>query len=778
MNAHINKILEFDKLKEKILENIVIEENKEKIINLEPYKDITVLNNELKVVKDFMDLIQYDGGFETIGFKNICVLMDKIKLIGTYLDVEELWDINVNLRAIRVFKTRLDELGKYKYLREILGHLPNLKAVEDIINKTIDVEKQIKDDASLDLRDIRLHKKTLNMNIKRKFEELFEESSISNAFQDKIITERDGRMVTAVKFDFKGQIKGIEHDRSASGQTVYIEPLSIVSLNNKMRELETKEKEEIRKILLRISELLRNNSEDIKFIGEKIIYLDILNVKSLYGVENKCNIASINNKEILYLEQARHPLIDKDKVVPLSFEIGKDYNILLITGPNTGGKTVALKTAGLLTLMALSGLPIPASENSKIGFFENVFADIGDEQSIEQSLSSFSAHLKNIKDILENLSKNSLVLLDELGSGTDPIEGSAFAMSVIDYLLVKKCKSFVTTHYSQVKAYGYNEPEIETASMEFNTDTLSPTYKLLIGIPGESNALTIASRMGITDEIISKAKDYISEDNKKVEKMIENIKNKSQELDDLKEKLSIVEEEAKKDRERARQEMLLVEKQKNEIIKKAYEDAEKMMNEMRAKASALVEKIQKEENKKEDAQKLQKSLNMLSSALREEKNKTVEIVKKIKRKVDFKIGDRVFVKSINQFANILKINEIKESARVQAGILKLEVPFDEIKIVEEKKQNVTQVSVGKKVAVKYEIDLRGKMVDEAIHELEIYFDRAVLNSYSEVFVIHGKGTGALREGILKYLKTSRYVKSFRLGGHGEGGLGCTVVSLK
>ncbi|MDD7392638.1 MAG: endonuclease MutS2 [Fusobacterium gastrosuis] len=778
MNTHSNKILEFDKLKEKILENIVIEENREKIINLEPYKDLSILNNELKTVKDFMDLIEFDGGFENIGFKNICVLMDKIKLIGTYLDVEELWDINVNLRSIRVFKNKLDELGKYKHLREVIGNLPNLKSIEDILNKTIDVEKQIKDDASLDLRDIRLHKKTLNMNIKRKFEELFEESSLSNAFQDKIITERDGRMVTAVKYDFKGQIKGIEHDRSSSGQTVFIEPLSIVSLNNKMRELETKEKEEIRKILLRISELLRTNRDDIIFIGEKIIYLDILNAKSLYGVQNKCNIPSVSNREILSLEQARHPLIDKDKVVPLTFEIGKDYNILLITGPNTGGKTVALKTAGLLTLMALSGLPIPASENSKIGFFEDVFADIGDEQSIEQSLSSFSAHLKNIKDILENLTKNSLVLLDELGSGTDPIEGSAFAMSVIDYLLDSKCKAFITTHYSQVKAYGYNEPDIETASMEFNADTLSPTYRLLIGIPGESNALTIASRMGIPEIVISKARNYISEDNKKVEKMIENIKNKSQELDELRTKLSLAEEEAKQDRERAKQEMLMVEKQKNEIIKRAYEDAEKMMNEMRAKASALVEKIQKEENKKEDAQKLQKNLNMLSSALREQKNKAVEVVKSIKRKAEFKVGDRIFVKSINQFANVLKINETKESAHVQAGILKLEVPFDEIKIVEEKKEKVYNTHSHKKTPVKYEIDLRGKMVDEAIYELETYLDRATLNSYTEVYVIHGKGTGALREGILKYLKTCRYVKDFRIGGHGEGGLGCTVVSLK
>ena len=778
MNKHTFNILEFDKLKENILNNVVIEENREVIENLKPYKDLSILNNELKIVKDFMDLLVFDGGFEAVGLKNISNLMEKIKLIGTYLDPEELWDINFNLKTLRVFKNRIDELGKYKSLRDAIGNIPNLRVVEDTINKAINIEKEIKDDASLDLRDIRLHKKTLNMNIKRKFEELFDEPSLANAFQERIITERDGRMVTPVKYDFKGLIKGIEHDRSASGQTVFIEPLSIVSLNNKMRELETKEKEEIRKILLRIAEVLRNHKDDILVVGEKIMYLDILNAKSIFSIDNKCDIPNVSNREILYLEKARHPFISKDKVVPLTFEIGKDYDILLITGPNTGGKTVALKTAGLLTLMALSGIPIPASENSKIGFFEGVFADIGDEQSIEQSLSSFSAHLKNVKEILENVTKNSLVLLDELGSGTDPIEGAAFAMSVIDFLNEKKCKSFITTHYSQVKAYGYNEEGIETASMEFNTDTLSPTYKLLIGIPGESNALTIAQRMGLPEVILSKARTYISEDNKKVEKMIENIKNKSQELDEMREKFAKLQEEAERDRERAKQEILTIEKQKNEIIKAAYEEAEKMMNEMRSKASALVEKIQHEEKNKEDAKKIQKNLNMLSSALREEKNKTVEAVKKIKTKVNFKPGDRVFVSSINQFANILKINDSKETANVQAGILKLEVPFNEIKVVEEKKEKVYNVNTHKKTAVRSEIDLRGKMVDEGIYELETYLDRATLNGYTEVYVIHGKGTGALREGILKYLKTSKYVKEYRIGGHGEGGLGCTVVTLK
>ena len=778
MNRHSYTVLEFDKLREEISNYSAIEENHYKILGLEPFKDFSSLNRELDILRDFTDFLKFDGGLETAGMKDICKMTKKSQLIGTYLDVEDLWDINHNLRLFRVFKNRLDDLNKYKDLRDKFNDVPILRGVEDIINKAIDNNKEIKDDASLDLRDIRIHKKTLAMNIKRKFDELFNEPQFAKVFQEKIITERDGRSVVPVKADFKGQIKGIEHDRSSSGQTVFIEPLSIVALNNKNRELEIKEKEEIRKILLRITDYIRNNKDDIDKVGEAIITLDILNARAMYGIEKKCVVPNINNREILTLIEARHPFIPISSVVPLTFEIGKDYNTLLITGPNTGGKTVALKTAGLLTLMALSGIPIPAHEHSSIGFFTGVYAYIGDEQSIEQSLSSFSAHLKNVQEILENVTKASLVLLDELGSGTDPTEGSAFAMAVIDYLKDKKCKSIITTHYSEVKAHGYNEEGIETASMEFNVETLSPTYRLLIGIPGESNALTIARRLGVSEEVINKAKSYISDDNKKIEKMISNIKDKADELDVMKKQVEFLKEAAQRDKEAFEEKLRILEKEKNDILKEAYEKADRMMKEMQSKAAALVEKIQKEDNKKEDIKNVQKSLNMLRSALQSDKSKTVIEKPKVARKVDFKVGERVFVNSLNQFANVLKINLSKETTQVQAGILKLEVSLDDVKVVEEKKQKVYNSFSHKKTAVRSEIDLRGKMVDEAVYELETYLDRAIMNSYNEVYVIHGKGTGALREGILNYLKKCPYVKEYRIGGHGEGGLGCTVVTLK
>ena len=778
MNRHSYTVLEFDKLREEISNYSAIEENHYKILGLEPFKDFSSLNRELDVLRDFTDFLKFDGGLETAGMKDICKLTKKSQLIGTYLDVEDLWDINHNLRLFRVFKNRLEDLNKYKDLRDKFNDVPILRGIEDIINKAIDNNKEIKDDASLDLRDIRIHKKTLAMNIKRKFDELFNEPQFAKVFQEKIITERDGRSVVPVKADFKGQIKGIEHDRSSSGQTVFIEPLSIVALNNKNRELEIKEKEEIRKILLRITDYIRNSKDDIDRVGEAVITLDILNARAMYGIEKKCVVPNINNREILTLVDARHPFIPVSSVVPLTFEIGKDYNTLLITGPNTGGKTVALKTAGLLTLMALSGIPIPAHEHSSIGFFTGVYADIGDEQSIEQSLSSFSAHLKNVQEILENVTRASLVLLDELGSGTDPAEGSAFAMAVIDYLKDKKCKSIITTHYSEVKAHGYNEEGIETASMEFNVETLSPTYRLLIGIPGESNALTIARRLGVSEEVINKAKSYISDDNKKIEKMISNIKDKADELDIMKRQVEFLKEAAQRDKEAFEEKLRVLEKEKNDILKEAYEKADRMMKEMQSKAAALVEKIQKEDNKKEDIENVQKSLNMLRSALQDDKTKTVAEKPKVARKVDFKVGERLFVNSLNQFANVLKINLSKETVQVQAGILKLEVSLDDVKVVEEKKQKVYNSFSHKKTAVRSEIDLRGKMVDEAVYELETYLDRAVMNSYNEVYVIHGKGTGALREGILNYLKKCPYVKEYRIGGHGEGGLGCTVVTLK
>ncbi|MDR1834301.1 MAG: endonuclease MutS2 [Fusobacteriaceae bacterium] len=775
---HSFKVLEFDKLRENLASFAVIDTNREKIINLAPYKDIGLLNRELEVLRDFMDFVTWDGGFESAGMKDICLLTEKTRIIGTWFEPEDLWDINFNLRILRLFKNRLEDLSKYKALKERFQNAPVIRLIEDAVNKCLDHNKEIKDEASLDLRDVRIAKKALTANIRRKFDELFEMPQFANAFQERIVTSRDGRSVVPVKSDFKGLIKGIEHDRSASGQTVFIEPLSIVALNNNMRELETREKEDIRKILLRLTDLIRGQREDVDKAGEAILYLDMLNAKALFAAAGKCTIPKINNREILSLFEARHPFIPADKVVPLSFEIGKTCQTLLITGPNTGGKTVALKTAGLLTLMALSGIPVPAAEATSIGFFGEVFADIGDEQSIEQSLSSFSAHLKNVQEIFERVTRTSLVLLDELGSGTDPMEGSAFAMAAIDYFKEKKCRSIITTHYSEVKAYGYNDPEIETASMEFDVNTLSPTYRLLMGIPGESNALTIARRLGVAESVIERARGYISDDNKKVETMIKNIRDKSEELDTLRAKITFLKEEAQREKEEYEEKLVALEKEKNEILKEAYEKSERMVKETQARANAMIENIRREENRKEDLKNIQKNLNLLRTSILDEKEKNVVKIKAPEKKIPFRAGDKVFIGSLSQSGVVVKINAAKETAQVQAGILKLEVPLDDIKaLAEEKKKKYIPIA-RIQTRVRNEIDIRGKMVDEAIFDIENYLDRAVMNSYNEVYIIHGKGTGALREGVLKYLKDCPYVREYRIGNQNEGGLGCTVVTLK
>lgn len=779
MNNHSLSVLEFDKLREEIAGYSNIEDSQVEILEMMPYQDLNSVKKELDLVREFIEFMKYDGGMEAAGMKNINIIARKSELIGSYLDPEEIWFIKENLKIFRLFLAKLEELDKYKHLSSKFRGIPLYKGLEEIINKAIDNEKKIKDDASLELRDIRNQQKIINANIKKKFDDMFANPSISNAIQEKIVTMREGRSVIPVKADFKGQIKGIEHDRSSSGQTVFIEPLTIVSLNNKMRELEVREREEIRKILLRLTDQVRINIDGIYKVGKAILDIDKLMAKSLYSLEKKCNIPELNTREVISLVDARHPFIHEREVVPLTFEIGRDYNTLLITGPNTGGKTVALKTAGLLTLMTLSGIPIPASEKTSIGYFNGIFADIGDEQSIEQSLSSFSAHLKNVQEILANVTRSSLVLLDELGSGTDPMEGSAFAMAVIDYLTDKKCKSLISTHYSEVKAHGYNTEGIETASMEFNLETLSPTYKLLMGIPGESNALIIAKRMGVLDEVIERAKSYISDEDKKVETMISNIREQSEELDTMKAEVEKLKAEAARNKDEYEERLRTLEKEKNEILKEAYTKADQMMKEMQAKAKALVDKIQVEENKKDDAKKLQKSLNMLRSALNEDKGKNVAEKPKVKRKITVKEGDEVFVRSLNQKATITRVIAAKEAVQIQAGILKLEVSLDDISTPQEtKKKTYTRAHVGQRSAVKSQIDLRGKMVDEGIHDLEAYMDSALLSGYNEIYVVHGKGTGALRNGIMEYLKTCRYVKSFRTANQNEGGLGCTVVTLK
>lgn len=773
-------VLEFYKIINELIDLSRLEKTKEKFLDIDIIKEKSILDKELMLMKEMIDFYKYDDGLELAGLADITKMMNSIDIIGSYLSVEDLATLKKNLTIFRISKSRAKNVrDKYKTIWNLFSDVEEVREIENFISEAINDEGILKDDASIGLRDVRRQKQNINANIKEKFDELISNKNTQNAIQERIVTQRNDRYVIAVKTDFKGLVKGIEHDRSATGSTVYIEPLNVVSLNNKLREYEAREREEIRKILLRITEIIKTKKEEILEIKEILERLDFIDAKTTYSVNKKCIVPKIINKEYLKLVEARHPLIDENTVVPINFELGNPENIMLITGPNTGGKTVTLKVAGLLTIMALSGIPIPANEKTEVGYFHNVLADIGDEQSLEQNLSSFSGHVSKIKDIIEHASSKSLVLMDELGSGTDPMEGAAFAMAIIDYLNKKHVTSIITTHYSEVKAYAFNTTGIKSASMEFNVETLSPTYKLLEGIPGESNALIIARKYGISEEIIENAKSYISEDNQRVEEMLKSIKEKNDKLEMMHAQLEATRAELDKQKNIYEQKMVKLENEKNEIIKRAYEEADNYLKNMQAKAKNLIDKINSEESKKEDAKNAQRSLNMLRESFITDKKKNVKEKKIITQNVDFAIGEEVLVKTMNQNGKILKIMP-DNRIQVQTGILKLVVSTDDIVKIQKKKTNKFKnfASLKRTSQVRGEIDLRGMNADEAIAELETYMDRAMLTGYHEIYIIHGKGTMVLRKKIHEYLRTSKYVAEFKDANQNEGGVGCTVVTLK
>ena len=773
-------VLEFYKIINELIDLSRLEKTKEKFLDIDIIKEKSILDRELMLMKEMIDFYKYDDGLELAGLADITKMMNSIDIIGSYLSVEDLATLKKNLTIFRISKSRAKNVrDKYKTIWNLFSDVEEVREIENFISEAINDEGVLKDDASIGLRDVRRQKQNINANIKEKFDELISNKNTQNAIQERIVTQRNDRYVIAVKTDFKGLVKGIEHDRSATGSTVYIEPLNVVSLNNKLREYEAREREEIRKILLRITEIIKTKKEEILEIKEILEKLDFIDAKTTYSVNKKCIVPKIINKEYLKLVEARHPLIDENTVVPINFELGNPENIMLITGPNTGGKTVTLKVAGLLTIMALSGIPIPANEKTEVGYFHNVLADIGDEQSLEQNLSSFSGHVSKIKDIIEHASSKSLVLMDELGSGTDPMEGAAFAMAIIDYLNKKHVTSIITTHYSEVKAYAFNTTGIKSASMEFNVETLSPTYRLLEGIPGESNALIIARKYGISEEIIENAKSYISEDNQRVEEMLKSIKEKNDKLEMMHAQLEATRAELDKQKNIYEQKMVKLENEKNEIIKRAYEEADNYLKNMQAKAKNLIDKINSEESKKEDAKNAQRSLNMLRESFITDKKKNVKEKKIITQNVDFAVGEEVLVKTMNQNGKILKIMP-DNRIQVQTGILKLVVSTDDIVKIQKKKTNKFKnfASLKRTSQVRGEIDLRGMNADEAIAELETYMDRAMLTGYHEIYIIHGKGTMVLRKKIHEYLRTSKYVAEFKDANQNEGGVGCTVVTLK
>lgn len=772
-------ILEYYKIKNELIDYAILNSTKEKFLDLTLYTSKEKLEEELSLMLDMIDFYKYDDGFSIEVIKDIDTPLKSLEILGSYLETVDLSNIRMDIILYRKCKSRAKNVrDKYKRIYDLFVSSIDTKDLETVLNDIIDDDGNILETASPLLKDVRKQKHIINETIKDKLEGYINDPKFSNAIAEKFITTRNDRYVLAVKTDFKGLIKGIEHDKSSTGNTTYLEPLGIVSLNNRLREYEAREREEIRKILIRITEYIRGKKEEVLSINETLKRLDFLNAKVIFSHNHDCTVPKILTKGTFKLVNARHPFIPKDKVVPISFSIDEKSSLMLITGPNTGGKTVTLKVAGLLSIMALSGIPIPSDESSQILMFDRILADIGDEQSIEQNLSSFSSHVSSIANILKDSTSKSLILLDELGSGTDPIEGAAFAMSIIDYLNNMGCYGIISTHYSEVKAHAYNNQGIKTSSMEFDVKTLAPTYRLIEGIPGESNALIIAKKYGISDDIIQNAKSYISEDNKKVEKMLQAIKKQNEDLELANEKVRALTEELNEKKEEYNKKIFDLEYQKEEILNESIKKADEYIRNMQAKAKALIEKINQEDASKQNVKDTQRSINMLYNSIIEDKKKSSKPSKIKIKDTGFSVGEEILVKSLNKTAKIIKILDTKASLQVQAGILKMVIPIADAIKLKHKNTKPKGTVIYKRSDSKTEIDVRGMIASEAIHAIESFLDKAVLTGYTLVYIVHGKGTMVLRQKIREYLKTSPYVKEFKDAEQNEGGHGCTVVTLK
>ena len=772
-------ILEYYKIKNELIDYAILNSTKEKFLDLTLYTSKEKLEEELSLMLDMIDFYKYDDGFSIEVIKDIDAPLKSLEILGSYLETVDLSNIRMDIILYRKCKSRAKNVrDKYKRIYDLFVSSIDTKDLETVLNDIIDDDGNILETASPLLKDVRKQKHIINETIKDKLEGYINDPKFSNAIAEKFITTRNDRYVLAVKTDFKGLIKGIEHDKSSTGNTTYLEPLGIVSLNNRLREYEAREREEIRKILIRITEYIRGKKEEVLSINETLKRLDFLNAKVIFSHNHDCTVPKILTKGTFKLVNARHPFIPKDKVVPISFSIDEKSSLMLITGPNTGGKTVTLKVAGLLSIMALSGIPIPSDESSQILMFDRILADIGDEQSIEQNLSSFSSHVSSIANILKDSTSKSLILLDELGSGTDPIEGAAFAMSIIDYLNNMGCYGIISTHYSEVKAHAYNNQGIKTSSMEFDVKTLAPTYRLIEGIPGESNALIIAKKYGISDDIIQNAKSYISEDNKKVEKMLQAIKKQNEDLELANEKVRALTEELNEKKEEYNKKIFDLEYQKEEILNESIKKADEYIRNMQAKAKALIEKINQEDASKQNVKDTQRSINMLYNSIIEDKKKSSKPSKIKIKDTGFSVGEEILVKSLNKTAKIIKILDTKASLQVQAGILKMVIPIADAIKLKHKNTKPKGTVIYKRSDSKTEIDVRGMIASEAIHAIESFLDKAVLTGYTLVYIVHGKGTMVLRQKIREYLKTSPYVKEFKDAEQNEGGHGCTVVTLK
>ena len=786
MNERTFRVLEFQKIKENLKRYSKTQGGKRLIDKLMPYETKYEMEIALKETKEALDMLVTKGAPPFEGLYDVSEGIDRASK-GGVLSCGQLLHIGSMLKCARNFKkyTERDEAEiAFERIEDLAYILEPLKGLEEEIERSIVSEEEVSDRASATLRSIRRSLKEKNSSVRERINSIVR--SYSKYLQENLYTMRGERYVLPVKVEYKGQVPGIVHDQSSTGATLFIEPMSLVNLNNEIKELMLKEKAEIERILTDLSNKVKNNVDVCKSNNKILGELDFIFSKGAYASSIDGTYPTVSSDGSFSIISARHPLIDPKNVVSSDIYLEEGYNVIMITGPNTGGKTVTLKTVGLVHLMGMCGLLIPAKEGSKIAFFNEIFADIGDEQSIEQSLSTFSSHMTNIVDIMSKATRESLILFDELGAGTDPTEGAALAAAIIDNLKARGSKIIATTHYSELKGYALRAEDVENASVEFDVKTLRPTYRLLIGVPGKSNAFEISKRLGLSESVIKEAKEFIAEENLQFEDLIRELQEKSIIAKKDAREAILAKEDALKLKKKYEEKLQKLEKARDKAYMDARKEAKDIIADAKEEADEILKAMRELEKMgisgggrsrlEEERRKLKESLEKKENALYTQKEQKGKSIDKIK------LGMEAYLPSLNQNVVVISLPDGKGEVLVEAGIMKISVKAKDLRAVEkqttnkkEKKKREVKLNLS---SVESRIDLRGMDSEEACFRADKYLDDAYMANLGEVTIVHGKGTGVLRKAINDMLKRHPHVKSYRLGVYGEGGDGVTIAILK
>ena len=794
MNKHCIS-LELDKILKMLSDTASSADAKEMALEIKPQTDYFEVLELLDKTEAAYILIAKFGAPSFGGLQNVNNALSRANAGGS-LSAGELLKIATTLKIIRGITIWHEKCaGMETALDDLFNSLYPNKYLEEKITNAIISETEISDNASPELKEIRRKKRHFENKIREQLDSMIHSSHYSKILRDGIITQRNGRFVVPVKAENRGEVAGMVHDTSGSGATVFIEPAAVVEANNEIKVLESREQDEIERILAELSQMAGEFQDTIKISFDSATLLDLHFAKAHLAYKMKASRPILNNDGEILLKKARHPLIDPKKVVPVDISLGIDFDSLVITGANTGGKTVSIKTIGLLTLMVECGLMLPVTDNSRISVFKNVLADIGDEQSIEQSLSTFSSHMTTIVEILKIADNESLVLIDELGAGTDPVEGAALAVSILENLRQKGAKIGSTTHYSELKEYALKTDRVENGCCEFDVATLRPTYRLLIGMPGRSNALAIAGRLGISEEITDFAKALISEENTRFEDAVDTLETARKALEDDREKLEEEKMNILRQKEKAEQTLEKAKEQSEKEIEKAKKDAERIVENARRAGNSLlleIEQLKKELAKQKNHQEIARKAK---AAMGRQLDKMDEISQALAESDDgdyvlprpLKPGDRVFVKTLGSEAEVISVDERKNTVQVQSGMIKMKADISDLRLIGAKKQPKKQTggmrtihtgSSNATASSNSSIDLRGTTVEEAMLDLDKFIDGVLRTGLNQITIIHGKGTGALRKGIHVYLRKHPNIRTFRVGTFGEGEEGVTIAELK